>query len=214
MRIPELSVLVGTLRQHKSTKTLDKGAEDGALFFVGGIFLVCMVLAGCGGSQNPPNAMQKENIKSEHVVDASEVPNLYKCLSQLTADLRSQPDSTAVNLHCPAGTYQGETPEGRMCSMRVDENLPGMQFQIERDSFAIRLETVAYRGDGSAVHNMEDASASRQQGVQLTRFSGTQSPVTEAMILRVGAGSSALPQMIYMRTQGGTTKVMQCIYGK
>lgn len=173
-----------------------------------------MLLAGCGGDQKAVTVFPKENARAQRVVEASDVPNLIQCVNQLSIALKKQANSVDVNLHCVAGTYQGETSEGRKCSLKIDDDQPGFQFQVERERVDIRWEKVAYAADGSPVHNLEDSSVPGQPGVQLTRFSGAQMPLTEALIMRIGAGAPVLPQMIYQHTLGSTTKTVRCVFGK
>ncbi|PRC92979.1 hypothetical protein [Solimicrobium silvestre] len=171
--------------------------------------LTGFALTGCGGNQNDP---PKENTLSQHVVSTSEIPALIRRVDQLSTALRKQPNTTSVGLHSVAGTYQGETSDGRLCSLMVDEDHPGFQFQVEREKIGIHWEPLAYAANGAVIHNLEDSSAPGQPGVQLTRFTNAPIPMTEVLILRIGTGTPALPQMIYLRTQGSTTKTVKCIF--
>lgn len=173
-----------------------------------------LVLAACGGAQNAANESPKENARSQHVLQMSDVPELVQCLSALSATLRTQPNSTEVSLHCVAGIYRGETSDGRICSLKIDDDQPGFQLQVEREKIGIRWEKVAYGSDGMPIHNLQDSSATGQPGIQLTRYTGALAPVTEALILRADKVVPATPKMIYLRTEGNKTTTVRCIFGK
>jgi hypothetical protein len=175
--------------------------------------LLVGVLSGCGGSQDQV-PIAKESLLAERVVVVNDVPNLLLCLGQLSAVLQKNPGDTDVSLSCAAGTYRGMTSEGRECELKVDSDKGVFRLQVEREAVSINWGNVAHTMEGRPMHNLEDASAPSQRGIQLTRFTGSLVPVTEALILRVGTAGLKLPQMIYQRTADGATKSVVCNFGK
>lgn len=166
-------------------------------------------LAACGGNTPSPQAPAR----AQHIVATSELPNLQRCLGELSRALRAQPGLADVDLQCAAGIYQGQTSAGRSCSLQVDAQARLFRFRLEQESIALPVMTLAFGADGKAHHNIEDAGVPTQPGIQLTRFTGGAIPVTEAIALRSGAGKAGLPRMIYQRTQGSTTTTTQCVFG-
>jgi hypothetical protein len=177
--------------------------------------LAAAALSGCGDNHDSRvlPGMQ-ESLLAQRVVKVTEVPNLYRCLSDLGAALQKAPGFGTVDLACATGTYRGLTSAGRHCELKIDGPAGVFRFELERDIVSIRMEQVAYAVDGRALHNLADASAPAQPGIQLTRFSGAPLPVTEALILRFSSGLSALPQMIYQRTAAGPPRTVLCSFGK
>lgn len=156
----------------------------------------------------------QESLLAQRVVAAAQVPNLYRCLSELGAALRKDPGRGTVSLECATGTYRGLTSTGRHCELKIDGVTGVFRFTLERDAVSIRKEDVAHAADGRSLHNLADASAPDQPGIQLTRFTGAPMPVTEALILRFGGRLPALPQMIYQRSAGGQPETVLCSFGK
>jgi hypothetical protein len=177
--------------------------------------LAAAVLSGCGDNRNPPGApAMQESLLAQRVVAVTAVPDLYRCLSDLGAALQKDPGFGTVNLACATGTYRGQTSAGRHCELKIDGLAGVFRFELERDIVSIRIEQVALAADGRPLHNLADASAPAQPGIQLTRFSGAPVPVTEALILRFGSTLPALPQMIYQRTADGPPQTVLCSFGK
>jgi hypothetical protein len=177
--------------------------------------LAAAVLCSCGDNRNPPDTpVMQESLLAQRVVAVTAVPDLYRCLSDLGAALQKDPGFGTVNLACATGTYRGMTSAGRHCELKIDGPAGVFRFELERDVVSIRIAQVAHAADGRALHNLADASAPAQPGIQLTRFSGAPVPVTEALILRFGSGLPALPQMIYQRTAAGPPETVLCSFGK
>lgn len=181
-------------------------------FLLPGLLSLCFFMPGCGGGDQrtvaPPNAL------AQRLVGANEIPDLALCLGRIGAALRKEADQAASNFNCATGTYQGLTNEGRHCMLKIDGLARSFFFQVEQQAVAIKWEIVAHAADGSPVDNLEDASAPAQPGIQLTRFTGTQIPLTEALILRLSAGAARLPEMIYQRSEDSVTKFITCKFGK
>lgn len=171
--------------------------------------------SGCGDNGNADTPLvRQESLLAQHVVTVTEVPNLYRCLSDLGEALQRDPGHGGGSLACATGTYRGMTSTGRHCELKVDGETGMFRFQLEREIVSIELGQVAFAADGSSIHNLADASAPAQPGIQITRFTGAPAPVTEAMILRLGAGRPAMPQMIYQRTADGPPTSILCSFGK
>jgi hypothetical protein len=143
----------------------------------------------------------------------ADVPDLSRCLQALGGTLRLAPTQRKVGLDCATGLYQGSTAQGYACQLSVDGASGDFRFEADRDVVAIRWADVATTADGHPIHNLEDASAPGQPGVQLTRFTAGIPAVTEALVLRMGSGEPVLPKMIYRRTQGQTTNEVVCQFG-
>lgn len=172
-------------------------------------------LPGCGDNRHDAAAPAlRESLLAERVVAVTEVPNLYRCLGDLGKALRQDPGHGSINLACATGTYLGTTSAGRHCELKVDGQTGVFRFQLEKEIVSIKLAQVAHAADGTSIHNLADASAPAQPGIQLTRFSGAPVPITEALILRFGGGTPALPQMIYQRTADGPPTSILCRFGK
>lgn len=172
-------------------------------------------LSGCGDNRDAGTAPAlRESLLAQRVVAVSAVPELYRCLSDLGAALRKEPGFGIVDLACATGTYRGLTSAGRHCELKIDGPAGLFRFELERDIVSIRIEQVAHAADGRPLHNLADASAPSQPGIQLIRFSGAPQPATEALILRFGSGQPALPQIIYQRTAAGPTESVLCNFGK
>lgn len=171
-------------------------------------------LSACGDNGPSDVAVARQSQQSARVVAVAEVPNLYRCLSELGAALHKAPGNIRVSLACASGTYRGQTRAGRPCGLRVDGENGAFHFQTEGETVRIKLEQVAHGADGRALDNLEDASAPGQPGIQLTRFNGALVPVTEALILRFGSALPALPQMIYQRGAAGPPTSILCNFGK
>jgi hypothetical protein len=172
-------------------------------------------LAGCGDNRSQPDTpVMRESLLAQRVVAVTEIPNLYRCLNDLGAALQKDPGHGKASLACATGTYRGTTSAGRHCELKVDGETGEFRFQLESEIVSIKLEQLAHAADGSPIHNLADASAPAQPGIQLTRFTGALVPVTEALILRFGSGLPALPQMIYQRTTDGPPRAVLCSFGK
>jgi hypothetical protein len=168
-------------------------------------------LSACGGGESMVvPQVAPAVIRTVEVVD---VPDLSRCLQTLGGALRMSPTQPTVGLHCATGLYRGLTGQGYTCQLFVDGASGDFRFEGGRDVVAIRWADVATTADGHPIHNLEDASAPDQPGVQLTRFTGGFPATTEALILRVGSGEPALPKMTYRRTQGQTTSEVVCQFG-
>ena len=173
----------------------------------------CM-LAGCGGQPDASQTLLKENLRAQRAVTITELPDLFTCLRQIDTALQKNPRQPGVGINCATGTYRGLTPEGRDCAMQIDGDAGTFTLRVEPEVFSIHWENVAFAADGSAIHNLEDASTPGQPGIQLTRFTGARIPLTEALILRAGKGAPALPEMIYQRNEGDANKFVRCSFGK
>jgi hypothetical protein len=171
-------------------------------------------LSACGDNRPVTPSTQQESLLSARVVTVTDVPNLYRCLSELGVALHRDPGHSQVNLACATGTYRGQTSAGRPCELHVDGDNGVFRFQLEHETIRIKLEAASHGADGRALHNLEDASAPAQPGIQLTRFTGALVPVTEALILRFGGALPALPQMIYQRIADGPPQSILCSFGK
>jgi hypothetical protein len=177
--------------------------------------LAAGALSACGDNRDAPAApAMQESLLAQRVVAVSAIPDLYRCLSDLGAALQKDAGFGTVDLACATGTYRGATSAGRHCELKIDGPARVFRFEIEHDIVSIRIEPVAHAADGRPLHNLADASAPAQPGIQLTRFSGAPVPVTEALILRFGSGLPALPQMIYQRTATGPPETVLCSFGK
>jgi len=178
-------------------------------------FLFTLVLlAGCSENRPSDSTSPQTRLLSERVVAVNDVLGLYRCLDELGAALRKHPGHTEVSLACAAGTYRGRTSASQPCELQVDGVNGEFRFQVDRETVRIRLDHVGHGADGSATHNLEDASAPAQPGIQLTRFSGGRIPTTEALILRFGKALPALPQMLYQRSAEGPPTAIVCHFGK
>lgn len=171
-------------------------------------------LSGCGAGDGGGLPVAQKSVLAQRVVGVADMPNLYSCLGELGAALRKKPEGREVGFDCATGTYSGRTSRGRVCALQVDGGTGEFEFQVEGEAVSIKWEDVAHAADGSDIHNLEDASVPAQPGVQLTRFTGSLVPVTEALILRVGTGVPMIAQMIYQRTADGATHSVLCNFGK
>jgi hypothetical protein len=176
-----------------------------------GLLITLLSACGGGGDVIPP---AKEDPHAPRIVALTDMPNLSRCLGQLDTALQKNPGQREVGLDCAAGIYRGLTTDGRDCALKVDGETGEFQFQFEREVVTIQWDNVARAADGSPIHNLEDASAPGQPGVQLTRFTGSLVPITEALILSVGTGVPMLAKMIYQLTTGGATSSVLCNFGK
>ncbi len=182
--------------------------------------LVCLILthtilalSACGGG-GQPTATTAPIATPVRVVAAADVPALSNCLGNIGAALRKNPLQRDVGLDCASGAYRGLTPTGRACSLEVDGASGAFEFRVEDEVVQIRLEDVAYTADGKAVHNLEDTSAPQQPGIQLTRFEGAPTPITQSLALRMGRGPPVLPTMVYQRSEAGASKFVFCNFGR
>lgn len=176
--------------------------------------LLIALFSGCGGGDGNGSPVVMKSFYAQRVVGVTDMPNLSLCLGQLGTALQKNPGQREVSLDCATGIYRGLTTDGRDCALKVDGETGEFEFQLERELVLIKWENVAHGADGSAIHNLEDASATAQPGIQLTRFTGGLVPVTEALILRVGTGVPLLAKMIYQRTADGVTSAALCRFGK
>lgn len=190
--------------------------DDKITLFIVMIILITQswMLAGCGGKPDASQTVLKENLRAQRAVTITELPDLFVCLQQIDTALQKNPRQAGVGINCATGTYRGLTPEGRDCAMQIDGDAGTFTLQVESEVFRIQWENVAFAADGSAIHNLEDASVPGQPGIQLTRFTGAQIPLTEALIFRAGKGVPALPQMIYQRNERDANKFVRCSFGK
>lgn len=172
-----------------------------------------LALSACGGG-GQPTAITGPVAAPVRVVAAADVPALSNCLGNIGAALRKNPLQRDVGLDCASGVYRGLTPTGRACSLEVDGASGAFEFRVEDEVVQIRWETRAYMADGKAVHNLEDTSAPQQPGIQLTRFEGAPTPVTQSLALRMGRGSPVLPTMVYQRSEAETSKFVFCNFGR
>jgi hypothetical protein len=186
-------------------------AVPGAAFCAMLIALGC--LSACGDNRPDQPAAPRPSLLSERVVAVTEMPDLYRCLSDLGQALRKQAGRGQASLACAAGTYRGQTSAGRPCELRIDGENGLFRFQLEGETVEIKLERAVHAADGAPIHNLEDASAPAQPGIQLTRFTGAFVPVTEALILRFGGALPSLPQMIYQRSAAGPPQSILCRFG-
>jgi hypothetical protein len=177
------------------------------------LVLFPVLLPGCGGNSDQAMAERKSAL-AERVVVVNDMPNLQLCLGQLSAALLKKPGDTDISFNCAAGTYRGLTPEGRLCELKVDSDAGTFRFRVGEDAVSIKWDTSAHTAQGRPMHNLEDASAPPKRGIQLTQFTGGAVPVTEAMILRVGTGKPALPELTYLRTADGAIQSVPCVFGK
>ncbi|MCU6432965.1 hypothetical protein LPB67_04135 [Undibacterium sp. Jales W-56] len=190
---------------------------------VGAVFAL---LSACGGD-DAGRAIKKDAV-AEHIVELADVPAVNQCLQQIVQQLQqsigTDPAQTSLSWHCAAGTYRGMTPQGRDCSLQVDAENQLFRFAHDGELIAIKWEIVAHNMAGQPVRNLESASNGARAGIQLTRFSAGPTPLTEALVLRSGAGNkgrAALPQVSYQRSAGSeggsgisNSKVVQCSLGK
>lgn len=172
-----------------------------------------LALSACGGG-GLPAAATAPVVTPARVVAAADVPALSNCLGHIGAALRKNPLQRDVGFDCASGVYRGLTPAGRACSLEVDGASGAFEFRVEDEVVQIRWEDVAYTADGKTVHNLEDSSASQQPGIQLTRFEGAPTPVTQSLVLRMGRDSPVLPTMVYQRSEAQSTKFVLCKFGK
>lgn len=172
-----------------------------------------LALSACGGGGQPTTATPPVATPAR-VVAAADVPALSNCLGHIGAALRKDPLQRDVGLDCASGVYRGLTATGRACSLEIDGASGAFEFRAEDEVVQIRWENVAYTAEGKAVHNLEDTSAPQQPGIQLTRFEGAPTPVTQSLALRMGRGSPVLPTMVYQRSEAGAGKSVLCNFGK
>lgn len=177
------------------------------------LLLVTAGLYGCGDNRTA-EAPSRDRLLAARIVATAEIPTLYQCLSDLGTELRTNPGRANASLTCAAGTYRGQTSSGRPCELRVDGEAGLFRFQLDHDVVEIKLEKTMVGADGVPLHNLEDASAPNQPGIQLIRFTGAQMPVTEALILRFGRALPALPHMVYQRQGGAAPESTDCRFGK
>ena len=173
------------------------------------IFPLILVSSCSGGDIS----VGKAAVAEFKVISPADVPVLALCIGSIGAALRARPDQRDVGLACASGVYRGLTMEGRSCSLEVNGAQGEFSFKVESDTVLIKWSDVAVGPDGRAVHNLEDASAPLQPGVQLTRFTSSPAPVSEALILRMTRSAPVLPQMTYQRSEGNTTASVQCNFG-
>lgn len=170
---------------------------------------------GCGGNQDADTApLSRASLRAQHVVAPGEMSDLSHCLEQLASALQKQAGTEQLSLHCASGTYRGQNSAGRLCELKIDAATGMFRFQLEREVVSILWGNVAYASDGRPIHNLEDASTVAQPGIQLSRFTGSLTPQTEILILRLDAGISRLPKMIYQRTADGATQSAVCNFGR
>lgn len=170
-------------------------------------------LSACGGGGQPTETAAPVAAPAR-VVATADVPALSNCLEHIGAALRKDPIQRDVGLDCASGVYRGLTPAGRACSLEVDGASGAFEFRVDDEVVQIRWENLAYTADGKAVHNLEDTSAPRQPGIQLTRFEGAPTPVTQSLALRMGRGAPMLPTMVYQRSEAGASKFVFCNFGR
>lgn len=177
------------------------------------LLLALSLLQACGDNHQS-TAAAGTRLLADRVVAVTEAPTLYRCLDALGATLRQAPGRAQASLACAAGTYRGQTSTGRPCSLQVDSEHGTFHFQLDGESVRIQLEAASFGADGAPRHNLEDASAPGQPGIQLTRFSAAPEALTEALILRFERTLPALPQMIYQRVADGPPHAVVCRFGK
>jgi hypothetical protein len=176
--------------------------------------LIAMVLAsGCGDNGAGDRSGGAPNLLSARVVAVTEVPNLHRCVAEIGQALQKNPGRAQVDLTCASGTYKGETAAGRLCDLHIDGDNKEFIFTVEREVVRIGFEEVAHMANGAAIHNLENAGTPSQPGIGLTRFTGAPAALTEALILRFEAPLPALPQMIYQRSENGTSTAVICRFG-
>lgn len=174
-------------------------------------FAAVLLLSSCGGNEPAPVVVSK--VPEIRVTTMSDVPTLTTCLDRVSTALTKDSFQRDVGLDCASGSYKGLTADGRSCSLNVYGAKGLFEFKVDHDAVDIRMETVAISANGKPIHNLENASAPMQPGVQLTRFTGGLSAVTEALILRMGSGVPVLPKMIYQRSESNITKSVECNFG-
>ena len=178
-----------------------------------GLVLLIVLFSGCGngGDHAPsPNA----TALARRAIAITEVPDLFHCLDNLGNTLKSSPGRGDISLSCVTGTYHGQTTSGRDCKLEVNGDTGEFGFQVEQSNVTIKMESYANNAEGLPMFNIEDAGAPQQPGIQLKRFTGALVPITEYLILRIGAGRPALPEMIYQITENEATKFVTCQFGK
>jgi hypothetical protein len=176
------------------------------------------MLAACGGADAPPSAsQQRAALAAQSQVGVSQLPQLHRCLSRLSSALHVEPTQRSVGLDCAAGTYSGLTAQGEACALRVDAGQARFSFTHAGRTVSIDWDDAALRAGALALHNLEPSDLGPQQpGVQLTRFTPLPEATTETLALRAGApvgGPRGLPQMSYLRVQGGHAEEVLCRFG-
>ncbi len=173
---------------------------------------IITLLCSCGGGD--VRQIGSRSDPAQRLMTVQEIPDLSNCLGQLGTALKTTSQRQNINLNCATGTYRGLTNEGRDCSLKIDGAAQVFRFQVEQEIVAIKWEIVAHAANGMPLDNLHDASATGQPGIELSRFTGSLIPVTEALTLRIGAGLPALPKMIYQRSENGATKFTVCNFGR
>lgn len=172
-----------------------------------------LLLAGCGdNAQVTPRSANMQALRTLHVIGVAEIPKLYSCLVRIASAVGKALPKEAISLACANGTYRGQTASGDSCELEVDSD--AFRFTAGRAQVRIGWANIAFTGSGRAVHNLEDASAPSQPGVQLTRVGGAPHTVTESLILAMSNGRPQLPHMTYQRTAAGVTSAVRCLFGK
>jgi hypothetical protein len=88
------------------------------------------------------------------VVAVTEVPNLFRCLSDLGTALQGDPGHGKFSLACATGTYRGMTSAGRHCELKIDGQTGVFRFQLESEIVSIKLEQAVHAADGSSIQGI------------------------------------------------------------
>lgn len=176
--------------------------------------LMSTVWSGCGGGSPAP-----ANAAAERNVVAAELPALNDCLNQIKTALVKDPRQHELGLACLQGTLRGLTVDGSLCALQVNADSGVFRFEYGRQVVSIKWQDIVFPPNGAAIHNLENASVAARPGVQVTRFSGGKTPVSEAIILRAGAGvrgggPAAMPTMAYQHTENNQLSYVECRFGK
>ncbi|MES2068763.1 MAG: hypothetical protein V4488_00345 [Pseudomonadota bacterium] len=174
--------------------------------------LMSAVLSGCGGGGPAP-----ANAAAERNVVAAELPALNDCLGQIKTALVKDPRQHELGLACLQGTLRGLTADGSLCALQVNADTGVFRFEYGRQVVSIKWQDIVFPPNGAAIHNLENASVAARPGVQVTRFTGGKTPVSEAIILRAGVrggGPAAMPTMAYQHTENNQSSYVECRFGK
>jgi hypothetical protein len=175
-------------------------------------------LVACGGGDAPMTAsLRRAQEAVAKPVTLKQLPELHQCLSGLSQQLKLGASRADLSLACMAGRFSGLTMQGDACFLQVDAQLQRFSFVFGNRHVDMDWADVAVGTDGRPVHNLESSDlGGRQPGVQLTRFTPVPDVVTEALALRAGQskqGPLGLPQMTYLRVQGGQAEEIRCRFG-
>ncbi|MDN3920814.1 hypothetical protein [Roseateles violae] len=179
------------------------------------LLLPLALAAGCGdGGEDERAAAERAAARP---VEAAQLPQLHRCLGELSRQLREADDDEAPSLVCLVGSYRGKSGQGEPCDLQI--NAPQRLFTLQLGARRIALEwaPIAVDALGRPVHNLEAADLDeRRPGVQLRRFSAVPEPITETLALQAGlpqAGPLGLPQIRYIRVQAGRAETWSCNFG-